>query len=627
MKIKVISFTKNGIDASVELKNALKGKTYKRFHNSYPVKIKCDLFTSCKSVSELPREVSFWPDSLASFVEEGFRNYDALIFIGACGIAVRAIAPYIKDKLTDKPVLVMDEKKQNIIPILAGHVGGANRLTQYISDLTGIRPVITTATDLNHKLAVDLFATENGLLIEKREGIATVSAKALNNETITISIEGNEYDGTLPSCFKLVPYEDKGPTDVLITEDKKRKNGTVVFRQGEIVVGIGCKRGTPAKKIGDFVWNTIKENNIPYYRISAISSIDLKKDEEGLLEFADRTGTPFFTFSAEQLEAVEGDFKSSDFVKDVTGVDNVCERAAMAAAGEGGKLILGKTCGDGITIAVARRKNRIVFATSDTQYRDYYTDTVKEDKNIIYVVGMGPGEEKSMTSKALSVLEKCDAIIGYTVYLDLLPERFKRKELLSTPMRREKERCVLAFEKASEGKAVAMICSGDAGIYGMASLIYEIGEKYPETEVEVIPGITAASSGAAVLGAPLNHDFCVISLSDLLTPWEKIEARLKAAAAGDFAIAIYNPSSKKRKDYLKKACEILLCYIEPERPCGYVRNIGRENEELTYCNLEELKDKEVDMFTTVFIGNSETEMICGKLVTKRGYNTETENPN
>ena len=240
-------------------------------------------------------------------------------------------------------------------------------------------------------------------------------------------------------------------------------------------------------------------------------------------------------------------------------------------------------------------------------------------KHKIFVVGMGPGKEEMMTVEALQALEQADVIIGYTVYLKLLGERFQGKELLSTPMRQETERCKLAFEEAEKGKQVAMICSGDAGIYGMASLMYEIGKEHPKTELLVIPGITAASSGAAVLGAPLNHDFCVISLSDLLTPWEKIEKRLVAAAEGDFAIAVYNPSSHKRKDYLQRACDILLRHMEGERACGYVENIGREGTKAVTCTLKQLRDTEVNMFTTVFIGNSGSEIIDGKLITKRGY--------
>ncbi len=244
--------------------------------------------------------------------------------------------------------------------------------------------------------------------------------------------------------------------------------------------------------------------------------------------------------------------------------------------------------------------------------------------NRIYVVGMGPGREDMMTGEAITVLEQADVIIGYTVYLKLLGERFQGKEMLSTPMKQETERCLLAFEEAMKGKRVALICSGDAGIYGMASLMFEIGKTYPEIEIEVIPGITAASSGAAVLGAPLNHDFCVISLSDLLTPWEKIEKRLIAAAEGDLAMAIYNTSSHKRNDYFRKAWDILLRYLEEERACGYVENIGRDGTKTETCTLKELRDREVNMFTTVFIGNAGSEIVNGKLITKRGYQIERD---
>lgn len=240
----------------------------------------------------------------------------------------------------------------------------------------------------------------------------------------------------------------------------------------------------------------------------------------------------------------------------------------------------------------------------------------------IYVVGIGPGKKEMMTAEAVQALQKADLIVGYTVYTELVGEWLREKEIISTPMRWEEERCRLCFEKAAEGRQVAFICSGDAGIYGMASLMYEIGKEYPGIEIEVISGVTAACSGAAVLGAPLNHDFCVISLSDLMTPWETIERRLMAAAEGDFAIAIYNPASHKRKEHLRKACDILLQYMEAERPCGYVENIGREGTKAVICTLRDLRERQVNMFTTVFIGNSGSEITNGKLITKRGYKCE-----
>ena len=240
-------------------------------------------------------------------------------------------------------------------------------------------------------------------------------------------------------------------------------------------------------------------------------------------------------------------------------------------------------------------------------------------KHEIYIVGMGPGREEDMTQEALTVLDSCDVIVGYTVYLNLLGERFLGKTFLSTPMRQEVERCRMCYEEAKKGKRVALICSGDAGIYGMAGPILELGEKHQEVEIEVIPGITAALSGGAVLGAPLMHDFAVISLSDLLTPWEKIETRLRCAAEADFSICIYNPSSKKRADYLKRACDIILGQTKEDRVCGIVSNIGREGQNARVLMLSELRDTRVDMFTTVFIGNSQTKRIGERMVTPRGY--------
>ena len=301
----------------------------------------------------------------------------------------------------------------------------------------------------------------------------------------------------------------------------------------------------------------------------------------------------------------------------------------------------------------------------------------------IYVVGMGPGSVEMMTPQAYNALADSDVIVGYTVYLELLTKEFPGRPLLSTPMRKETERCELCFEIAEKGlasadgkaklhggekakifradgyaednasalqadgsakdgaseegidireaklpenlahpKKIAMVCSGDAGVYGMASLMYEIGKDHPEAELVIIPGITAALSGGAVLGSPLSNDFCTISLSDYLTPWEKIEKRLLAAAEGDFSIALYNPSSHKRKDYLQRACDILLRVLPPERACGYVENIGREGTSATVCTLGELRNRQVNMFTTVFIGNSTGEIWNGKLLCKRGYPAE-----
>ncbi len=238
---------------------------------------------------------------------------------------------------------------------------------------------------------------------------------------------------------------------------------------------------------------------------------------------------------------------------------------------------------------------------------------------MLYIVGIGSGSPDGMTGEAANAINKSALIVGYTVYCELLRPVFPDKNYWTTGMRQEKERVIFALEQAACGLDTALVCSGDAGVYGMAALAYELAENYPGTKIKVIAGVTAALSGAALLGSPLTNDLAVVSLSDLLTPWEVIEKRLEGAAAGDFVIALYNPMSHKRTDNLRKACEIVLKYRAEDVPCGTASNIGREGESCKILTLGELKDAVVDMFTTVFIGNSVTRVIGGKLVTPRGY--------
>ena len=241
-------------------------------------------------------------------------------------------------------------------------------------------------------------------------------------------------------------------------------------------------------------------------------------------------------------------------------------------------------------------------------------------KGIVYVVGLGPGDTQYLTAQAQSALQRAEVLCGYTVYVELIRSSYPDKEIYTTGMTKEIDRCRWALETAQAGCTVALVCSGDAGVYGMASPVLELAQHYPDVDIEVVPGLTAALSGGAVLGAPLAHDFCVISLSDRLTPWEVIEKRLACAAAGDFAIALYNPSSKGRPDYLRRAVEILLQNGKTaETVCGYVRCIGRQGQDVKLATLAELGNAEVDMFTTVYIGNTQTRQLQGRMVTPRGY--------
>ena len=239
-------------------------------------------------------------------------------------------------------------------------------------------------------------------------------------------------------------------------------------------------------------------------------------------------------------------------------------------------------------------------------------------RKLVYVIGMGPGNFEQMTFEARRALEQSDVIVGYTVYVDLLREHFPDKQFLTTPMR-QVERCRMAFEEAGQGKTVAMVCSGDAGVYGMSGLILELQQEYLECEVEVVSGVTAALAGGAVLGAPLMHDFAVISLSDLMTPLDLIMKRVDCAGQGDLIVCLYNPKSKKRVDYVEKAADILMKYRKAETPVGIVRNAGRKDESHCITTLGALKDADIDMFSVVIIGNSQTYEKNGRMITPRGY--------
>ncbi|MCR4694074.1 MAG: precorrin-3B C(17)-methyltransferase [Pseudobutyrivibrio sp.] len=511
-------------------------------------------------------------EDLREWTKESFLLHLPILFIGACGICVRTISPFIEDKLRDSPVLVVDELGLNVISLLSGHMGGANALAKELAHAIGANPVITTASDVNNAFAIDEYARVNGYRISDRKAIKEINGQFIKSN--------KDFDP-----------KEKFP-GVLI---KKR-----------LVLGMGCKKGKSFEELKKFI-NEYYEDEYLRDNLYSIASIDVKAEETGLIKLAMFYGAKIFFYSAEELRAVEGDFTESDFVEKTVGVGNVCERSALLAAGLKGSLMAEKRAKDGITLAEAQRSEENIKSTN----REY---------GHIYVVGLGPGKKDYMTVEAIKAIQNSDIIVGYTVYVDLVRDFSYGKEIFATGMRQEIDRCKACFEFAMEGKNVALVCSGDSGVYGMAAPMYELLPAYPGVEISVVAGVTAALSGAAALGCPINHDFCLISLSDLMTPWSAIERRIRAAIDGDFAMALYNPSSHKRADYLKKAVEIMLDQgASPDRACGYVENIGRKGTKTYTCSLAQLKETQVNMFTTVFVGNSNSYIDEGKLITKRGY--------
>ncbi len=542
-------------------------------------------------------------EDLGNWTRAAFEVASAIVFVGATGIAVRAIAPFVADKMSDPAVVCVDERGANVIPLLSGHVGGANSLSRRIAAITGGNACISTATDVNGIFAVDEWAVSQGMRICDRDAAMKVSSMLLDGDNVGFTCDTG-YDGELP---RGVVEDETLPVGISvgISEGSGPFETTLRLVPATVTVGVGCRRGIDVDLVKSRVEDVLSVAGISPMAVEAVATIDVKASEPALTVLAESLGVPLITYSASELSAVEGDFESSGFVEETVGVDNVCERAACAA---GAFLISGKSAEDGVTVAIARRDWRPSFGGSGSS------------RGALHVVGLGPGAGEGMTLRAMRTLASCDAIVGYTVYVDLVAEMFPDKELVSTGMCREVDRCRMALERAMGGDDVCMVCSGDPGIYGMASLILELAhDMRADVPVDVVPGVSAANGGASVLGAPLTHDFAVISLSDLLTPWEKIEARLEAAASSDLVVCLYNPSSRKRSDYLARACEILLRAKSPETVCGFVRNIGREGEVFELTTLGELADTKVDMFTTVFVGNEQTVKLDGRMVTPRGY--------
>jgi cobalt-precorrin 5A hydrolase len=350
MKLSIISFTENGISLSKNIAKILEKKEYA-------------LYTKCSTYCKEEQTVRFVTQSIGVWAKEQFEKRNALLFIGACGIAVRAIAPHITDKLHDSPVLVIDEKGQYVIPLLSGHVGGANELAISIAEKIGAKPVITTATDINNKFAIDMFAKKNGLTIVSKDGIAKVSSKVLAGKCIMISIENGHLEKVvkLPKDIKLVEYPPLQKVDVVITSEAREFETAILLRPKEYVIGVGCRKGKEADKIENFIMNHLQKAGISLQLVFGMASIDVKKDEPGFLSFSKKERLNFITYTAEDLMCVEGEFHTSEFVREQVGVDNVCERAALNMCGQGGKLVYEKHAEDGMTIAIAKREWRVNF--------------------------------------------------------------------------------------------------------------------------------------------------------------------------------------------------------------------------------------------------------------------------
>ncbi|MGV9403951.1 precorrin-3B C(17)-methyltransferase [Streptomyces sp. NPDC003667] len=545
------------------------------------------------------RLAAAWPDRTRVYdggageaVRAAFAECEQLVCFLATGAAVRLLAPLLGDKTADPGVVCVDEGGRFAVSLLGGHGGGANELAREVGGLLGAEPVVTTATD-----AVGLPGLDT-LGLPYEGAVAAVSRALLDGEPVALAAE-------VPWPLPALPFSPEGAYTVRLT-DRAVAPGEreVLLRPPSLVVGVGASRGAPADEVLALVEEALREAGLSPRSVAELATVDVKSEEPGVVAAAERLGVPLVTYPAPELADVAVPNPSGAPLAAV-GTPSVAEAAALA---RGGELLVPKrksVRADGrpamATCAVARRPGRGRLA----------------------VVGLGPGARDLLTPRATAELRRASVLVGLDQYVDQIRDLLRPgTRVLESGLGAEEERARTAVEEARRGHAVALIGSGDAGVYAMASPA--LAEASDDIDVVGVPGVTAALAAGAILGAPLGHDHVSISLSDLHTPWEVIERRVRAAAEADIVVTFYNPRSRGRDWQLPKALAILAGHRDPATPVGVVRNASRPDESSRLTTLGGLDPATVDMMTVVTVGNTATRSVAGRMVTPRGYRWQEE---
>jgi cobalt-precorrin 5A hydrolase/precorrin-3B C17-methyltransferase len=536
-----------------------------------------------------------------------FSSGTPIVGVCAAGILVRGVAPLLVDKLNEPPVVAVPDDGSTVIPLLGGH-RGANRLARQIAIGLEAHASITTAGDIAMGVALD--EPPLGYRLQNFKDAKPVMASLLNGSSVRILGE-NIFDIHSSSAAEITLAVSETP---MVGDEM-----TLVYHPQKYALGLGCARGCSVDEMWNLVSKCMEEANIAAGSISSVGSLDLKGDEPAIIETALRLGVPFRLFEANELESLTPKLANpSEVVFTEVGCHGVSEAAAIALSG--GSLVVEKKKTINATCAIAKSENII-------------TEMNGRSRGKLSIVGIGPGQHSWRTPEASALISEAEELVGYGLYIDILGPLAIGKKRSDFPLGGEEARCRYALEEAGKGKNVALICSGDAGIYAMGALVFElldrnenemgVSDAAKRIEVQCTPGVSALQGAAARAGAPLGHDFCTISLSDLLTPREDIIRRLNAAAEGDFVIAFYNPVSKTRRTLLAEAREILLKYRPNDTPVMLASSLGRPEEEVRYRRLDELEVDEVDMLTVVLIGSSNSRLANlgegARMFTPRGY--------
>ncbi len=554
-------------------------------------------------------------DDAAEHLGQLFRERQVIIGIMAAGALIRLLAPQMTHKRKDAPVLAVAEDGSCVVPLLSGHYG-ANQIARFISEHIGCTPAITTAGDIRFGVALD--EPPDGWVLTNPQQAKAVMADLLGGGKARI-------DGDLVSQATWVgqsdiPVADDGIVRLTFTNSAvSAKPLQLVYNRPDNVLGLGCERGADAYELIALAETAMIASGLSANALACVASIDLKADEPAIHAVAKHFGIPARFFDVKTLARQKPRLANpSDVVFAEVGCHGVAEGAALAAAGKDSLLIVDKQKSQRATCAIAGAPHLVDAGK------------VGRSRGHLSVVGIGPGHETWRSPEVTRLVGAASDLVGYSLYLDLLGPLAEDKVRHDFDLGKEEDRVRHAMELAGDGKDVALVCSGDAGIYAMATLVFELLENgglsgpAKRIGIQVSPGISALQAAAARAGAPLGHDFCTISLSDLLTPWDAIKMRVKAAAEGDFVIAFYNPVSKRRRTQLAHARDVLLEHRAEDTPVILATNLGREGETLRVVPLAELDINDVDMLTVVIVGSSESRTVAtgdGKtwVYTPRGY--------
>ena len=538
-----------------------------------------------------------WPDSRLYEAKPGealhraWEECDGVVLFLAAGAAVRLVAPLLESKHRDPGVVCVDDAGRFAVALAGGHGGGANALAGRVADSLGATPVVTTASEAAGVPALDSLGKDLGFEVDDGSDLAAVGAALVSGERVNLVSDARWPLGALPE--NVVRAVEPEPPLLFISDRSVRvPRPAVVYRPPSLVAGVGCSRGAGAEEILGLLGRSLEEAGLSGKSVASLASVEAKSDEDGLLEAAERLGVPLRFFAAGELSAVEVP-NPSPVVRDAVGTPSVAEASVLAS---GAELVVEKRKSGMATVAVGRLPVR----------------------GRLFLVGLGPGDDALIPPLARGTLAASELVVGLEQYVERVRHLLRPGTRISTPpLGNEIERAKQALAEARAGGSVALVSSGDAGVYAMASPALELAGE--DVDVTVVPGITAAQAAASLLGSPLGHDHCAISLSDLLTPWEVILERVRAAAEADFVVSLYNPRSKGRDWQLGKAREVLLQHRSPDTPVGIVRDAYREGQEVGLTDLGSLRPEQVDMLTVVIVGSSRTEVRAGRMVTPRGY--------